>query len=564
MYIYSVNKNPRWRKTKMKDKNFKNVIEKFEKKKGYKLRQWQQEALSKISEVEPGKVVLCDATCGAGKSTVQALHIASEMARLEEQGKHGIFMIASPRLMLNGQLYGGLEEKIENFHERVRVYNLSSGDLVDENGNTIIKMSDVKLDGMGRGSLANTLKKKHVLIVGCFKTLNNNVEEGEPIEALEKLLNARTKTAEDVFDVVVIDEVHKGFKKNTFKTLNKMSRFLTLYSATPTKTNKTNADEEINYGFSRALEDGVVVKPVLYTVTADELTDENKMDIKCSRINSVFKHLHGKYSAGDRLGKRPVLCVFDNGVDNLNVYRDSLKKIYGDEIDVAVYASAKTVRVKDSKGVTQSTYELKMNFNGVEVDSKEELRRLQEDSNKPLVILSAYMLQEGIDMPYINGVLVLGEKTDTNLYQAVCRGDRLAEDKDHFNVYVPDYLIGDIDDFLGKLVDGFENKMDFGDGEERATGQSNAVDDEDLSKYPNVVPFMKRHHDLCVKLINDYDEEHKIEISKKRFFDRAKELLDNGGTVGEALALTHEMGHELFMDEDFVDSFYDFCEVYGH
>lgn len=549
------------------------AIETFENK-FYPLRQWQRDALSRIAGMSDGQAMLCDATCGAGKSTVQALHIDYSMRLRENKGEHGIYLIASPRLFLNEQLYCGIEEKIPDFKNRCKVYNFSSGDILvatDANGKddkkSCILLKDAAFGCCGRNNINKILEKRHVLIVACFTSLNNDLDatkRNADSESMIMKLFSACKAADRALDVVVIDEVHKGFKSKTFTVLKNNTRNLTLYSATPTKFIDRNSDVRISYSFHDALSDGVVVRPRLYELATKNGGGAIDKAVKCGCVMSAFEHL----LSSEGVGKRKVLCVFDNTVDHLNEYRDKIMNQYGNKVDVAVYASKKNVVKKNRFGVAVSRVPLDLNFNGVLAKSKKDLREKQDASKKPLVILSAYMLQEGIDMPYINGVLILGEKTDNNLYQAICRGDRVNKKdrtKKHFNVYVPSYLCGSTDDFLFNLIEDFDDEMDFGSGEEKATGQSQKQNPDELEALPVVAAMLMRHKECIVRMRSAYDEKHLAENAWKRVFAEAKKVLDNGGTRGKAMAVENKYVHTLIAKPNYLEhlkELTEFCENY--
>lgn len=161
-------------------------------------------------------------------------------------------------------------------------------------------------------------------------------------------------------------------------------------------------------------------------------------------------------------------------------------------------------------------------------------------------------------------MLILGEKTDVNLYQAVCRGDRKNrkdETKTHFNVYVPDYLNCYSNTFLFKLIDGFENELDFGNGEEKASGQTNNNADA-AEKHPELVPMALHDKKMVVELVNAYNREHHAENAVKQLYADAKQLLDNGGTRGEAIAIAVHRMNDLHLAVARLMDFVNFCNEY--
>lgn len=241
------------------------------------------------------------------------------------------------------------------------------------------------------------------------------------------------------------------------------------------------------------------------------------------------------------------MCVFDNTVDHLNEYRDKIMNQYGNKVDAAVYASKKDVVKKNRFGVAISRTTPDLNFNGALVKSKKDLRKKHGESKKPPVILSACMLQEGIGMPYINGVLILGEKTDNNLYQAICRGDRVNKKdktKKHFNVYVPSYLCGSIDDFLFNLIEDFDNEMDFGSGEEKATGQSQKQDPDEFKTLPVAAPMLMRHKACTVRMRSPHTTKSiSLRTLGSACSPKPRRFWTTAGLGGKAMAVENKYVH---------------------
>ena len=106
-------------------------------------------------------------------------------------------------------------------------------------------------------------------------------------------------------------------------------------------------------------------------------------------------------------------------------------------------------------------------------------------NHNPKIIMNAFMLTEGIDLPEINGVLLLCQKSDASLYQAISRGCRKTAGKVNFNLYVTseDGISERVETFLGELVKFTDGQFDFGGTIEDINNGSN--DDDEDTDYQN-------------------------------------------------------------------------------
>lgn len=522
------------------------VIADYELITGYPLRTWQFQALKSLDQLmsKPRISVLVDATCGSGKTTVQHLTI-DYVARLKEaDGKKAMILLASPRLLLNTQLLKYCKSNIKDFDKRFTVLNMASNDLGDA------KFDMPTSTGFGISNKLNS--DKHIILLACDTSVNMDFDNAaRQIESrIMHLASHRTKNGHEVtFDLTIVDEAHKDIDLSVLRELKKMSNILVAYTATPSKRlSKICSTKRISYGFRKAIKDGVVVPPSLYLVSK---TNKLKEKDKATSIVASIKHLIDEAEETVRLGEehRAVEVVFDNSIDHLRNYENTLRKIYSvDRLDIAILASEKEVAVKNEQGERVKKYEIYSSFNGEKLKDSEVLKKI-EDSKKHTIILSAYKIQEGIDIKAINGVCILCDKRENNLYQAICRGDRTAPGKKKFNIYITADSDDQIHDFLDKMVEGFENQIDFGDGIEHGAGKEVETEEVDISALKSVVPLAFRYKNAVVKAVEEYKLENEICIASENFKEEAYNMWNNGEEIGKIWTLFARDEYDHFSDE---------------
>lgn len=500
----------------------------------FKLRDWQLQAMKTLEQVmtKPRISVLVDATCGSGKTTVQHLTIDYVARQKESIGKRAVILLSSPRLLLNEQLIEECQKKIKDFRDRFNVLDLSSKDLGDA------KFDNATSTGLGISNKLNS--NKHNIILACDKSVNLDFEKAA-LQVESRIMNLashRTKNGSEVtFDLTLIDEAHKDIDISVLRELKKLSNVFVAYTATPSKRlSELCSTKKISYGFSRAIKDGVVVRPSLYLVSK---TNKLNTKDKATSIMASLKHLIGETEKSRRLGNsgRAVEVVFDNSIDHLGNYESTIRTAYHeDELDIAILASEKEVAVKNMHGEAVSKKEISSSFNGEKMDDRDVLDKIKE-SKKHTIILSAYKIQEGIDIKSINGVCILCDKRENNLYQAICRGDRTAPGKEKFNIYVTSDSDEQIHEFLDKMVNGFENTIDFGDGIETGAGQDAETEEIDISMLNSVIPLAFRYKKAVVKAIDDYNTENATELASEKFKDEAWAMWKAGEEIGKVWTL---------------------------
>ena len=498
------------------------------------LRNWQLQAMKTLERLISNRPisVLVDATCGSGKSTVQHMAIDYVARQKEAEGKKAMILLASPRLLLNEQLLKCCKSNIKEFDERFTVLNMASNDLGDA------KFDMLTSTGFGISNKLNS--NKHIILLACDTSVNMDFDNAaRQIESrIMHLASHRTKNGHEVtFDLTMIDEAHKDIDNTVLVELKKMSNTLVAYTATPSKRlSKICSTKRISYGFRQAIKDGVVVPPSLYLVSR---TNKLKEKDKATSIVASIKHLINEAENTRNLGddNRAVEVVFDNSIDYLRNYENTLRNIYAIEaLDIAILASEKEVAIKNQHGERVKKYEIYSSFNGEKLDDAEVLEKIR-NSKKHTIILSAYKVQEGIDIKVINGVCILCDKRENNLYQAICRGDRTAPGKKKFNIYITADSDDQIHDFLDKMVEGFEGEIDFGDGIELGAGKEVETEEVDISALKSVVPMAIRYRNAIVKAVEEYKTENEIQIASEAFKDEAWNMWHKGEELGKVWTL---------------------------
>ena len=159
--------------------------------------------------------------------------------------------------------------------------------------------------------------------------------------------------------------------------------------------------------------------------------------------------------------------------------------------------------------------------NGKEWTKESLLEECRKDNGNK-IILNAFMLTEGIDLPTINGVLMLCSKEDASLYQAIMRGCRTAENKKNFALIAPVRFNGkDLLDedrkFLRKLIYAIGGSLDFGGHIE---DQMDGGDDDKDDKKGNVlIAEFKKINEAIEASIKEYERFFTEEKTKEDFID---------------------------------------------
>lgn len=456
---------------KIKQENVNKIVEEFKKFvlrfKGEPARKCQVEAIKALFTGYHSRF-LFDLCCGAGKTIIEAFLVYKEIINSKTKNKYARVMIASHRLLLNNQLVDIVNAALTaNKITNVKWFNLSSA---------TIKINGIVAAPFKKTSI-NTIRscQDHVIIIACAASEKNHFKENNT-DMMENILNEELEENTQMIadnnkskflNAIIQDEIHKDIPSKVLNNFNIISNKVFGFTATPNNKNLEwfGSENIFEYWFFKALEDGIVVKGKLYISKPNAKKWKKK---EATNLIECFEHLKKKCK---KMGLIPVFLNYFSSVDSLTEYAQTIIKKYGNKVDVAVFASYK--EIKDEKGATK--IEVQCELNGVVKSKAELLKYCQErdDNSKPLIILSAFMIVEGIDIPSINGVGIWCEKNDANMFQAACRGcrtDKKHPNKTHFYIYTSEYLATESKNFLTKLYNGFNGELDFGDGQDDCKG----------------------------------------------------------------------------------------------
>lgn len=406
--------------------------------------------------------------CGAGKTIIEAFLIFMEIIESNNNHNFARIMIASHRLLLNKQLVNIVNDALTaNKIKNVKWFNLSSATM---------KINGIIAAPFKKTSIKTIMNcEEHAIVIACaasekkhFKEINTDMMENifnELLEEKSQMIADNTKTK--FLNLILQDEIHKDIPAKVLNNFDAISEKVIGFSATPNKKIiEWFGNENIfEYLFCQALLDGIVVKGSLYIAKTKAKRLKNK---EATCLIECFEHLKKKCK---KMNLIPVYLNYFSSVDNLMSYAKTINKKYSDTVDVAVFASYK--EIKDEKGATKIEAQCELNGESMSKDELLEYCQKRDGNSKPLIILSAFMIVEGIDIPSINGVGIWCEKNDANMFQAACRGCRIDKDhpnKTHFYIYTSEELATDTKDFLTKLYNGFNGQLDFGDGQDDCKG----------------------------------------------------------------------------------------------
>lgn len=454
--------------------NIDETIEDFEKfVKTYKGTDARTGQINAIKALFEGNInhskFLFNLCCGAGKTIIEAYLIFKEIRDCEQNNKKARIMIASHRLLLNTQLVNILYSALDTHGiKNIDWYSLSSATSfkIGNRDFPVSKFTKESIDSIN-------CSDKHIIIVACAVSEKNHfgkndsdtmisINEDEDEEKVADIINVNT--TKHFLNLIIQDELHKDIPTRVLENFEKISEKIYGFTATPSNNNKKWFGRNIfKYSFSQALKDNIVVKAKLYVSQLKYKTKiYKKIDI--SNIIASFDHLQNDLK---NTKQTPIFLNYLSSVDHLVEYGESIKKEYGEKVNVAIFSSTKMI--PDEKNGTKIVSECK--WNGKSEEKENLLSKCQKNEvGKPLIILSAFMIVEGIDIPNINGVGIWCEKNDANMFQAACRGCRTSTGKTYYNIYTTEELVKNTSNFIEKLYNGFDGELDFGDGQSNCTG----------------------------------------------------------------------------------------------
>lgn len=414
----------------------------------FNYREPQVDAIKASMEHDFG---LFDMTCGLGKTLIQASIIYLNLEKAVNEGRSFKCIWVCHRLMLERQVKSVFEYFFGFDFNRL---NCKIVTLNSEGDNSF---KNVANDSMETGDGSNVIYLTTTASINDYIKLHSGIKQDGKLYFAQNVLKH--------MDIYIHDESHKEYSDAMVRTVtNAMTgKKAFFFTATPGKYLTENLPTICKCSYAQAVAANYIVKPRFFPVKAIDLANLNSNALGNIVIRAA-KHL--KQS---RRTEVSTLCVFMPSVDAvyhvgniLNEYKKAhphFKKFNVYEIISEKKLEVDDITVQVGLRVNGSMY----NHNYRKY-TKNEILKILKDDPEPKIILNAFMLTEGIDLPNINGVLIACEKSDASLYQAVCRGCRTAPGKDSFNLYAvtEEGVAERTEKFIEELTNIAGGEFDFG------------------------------------------------------------------------------------------------------
>ena len=416
--------------------------------KNFNYREQQVDAIMASMEHDFG---LFDMTCGLGKTLIQASIIYLNLKKTVNEKRSFKCIWVCHRLMLERQVKSVFEKFFGSNFKKLDCKILT----LNSEGDSSFK--SVANDAMETGDGSNVIYLTTTASINDYIKLHSGTKQDGKLYFAQNVLKH--------MDLYVHDESHKEFSEAMVKTVtNAMTgKKAYFFTATPGKYLTQNLPTICKCTYAQAVSAGYIVKPKFYPVKAEDIANLNYNALSNIVIRSA-KHL--KQS---RKPEIPTLCVFMPSVDAVyhvgNILTEyKAKHLHFKKFNVYEIISEKNLEVNDM------TVQVGLRLNGSKYNqnyrkyTKDKILEMLKNDPEPKIILNAFMLTEGIDLPNINGVLIACEKSDASLYQAVCRGCRIAPGKDSFNLYAvtEEGVAERTEKFIEELTNITGGKFDFG------------------------------------------------------------------------------------------------------
>ena len=428
----------------------------------FEYRDVQQQAIEASFSHNHG---LFDMTCGVGKTLIQASIIRSAVEECKQNNKQFIGLFVCHRLMLEDQVMREYERFFKFSELGVKLVKLNSE-------------GDNSLKAIAKNNMQTVMKNEHILYMTTTASINDYIKDNTT-SSKDGVIEAGIHIFKPL-TLYVHDEAHKEYNAQIVNQILCSSRTSKVYFFTATPGQYLTDNDDLptiaTCTYADAVKAGYIVKPILHFVknATIKLTanDEGNAVIK------AFKHMK-KYRTDT-----PSLITFHDSIDTVRntaqVIIDYKAKHPRFNAHVYEIVSDKMIDGKWLAG-------LRLNGQRTNADdrlyTKSEILDILREDSSPKIIMNAFMLTEGIDLPEINGVFILCEKSDASLYQAISRGCRKTANKTDFFLYttVADGIGIRTEKFIEDLANdvGGHTNFDFGGIiEDVNNGSADTVDDD--------------------------------------------------------------------------------------
>lgn len=490
-----------------------------------KLRDPQLDAVVQWFDSEHG---LYEMACGVGKTFIQIILFMLGILDAEKQGKKFIGLWACHRLLLTAQVIDEFNKKSNGFFKEHNV-------------------EFCKLNSDGKESFETKANEKfkwgvpkHVIYFTTQTSMNDYVKKYDKVQKKSTGINKLAGVLKNI-DLYVADEAHKEMSDELVKTIRDCCGRSYFFTATPGEYLKVNLKTLYSYTYADAVKAGFIVKPKLFTVAVDNYKRVD--DVYMSNcIWRTVRHMRKSRKANNK-SESVSLVVFLDSVDSVATVGKILNEIKRDpnkksihKVNIYEIVSDKDITINEEK------WHAGLKLNGDLMNdadrqwTKEEILTKLKSDEKDKIILNAFMLTEGIDLPEINGVLIGCKKEDASLYQAVSRGCRkpAGSQKSDYNLYVIEEEQERLKWFVEELTKVTNAEFDFGGRIVDTPMGSNNDDNNDPPESGNIVDNQTEDFkklDATIKHVKSSFDSWKIVLKEIDEFTRTMET----GTITERL-----------------------------
>jgi superfamily II DNA or RNA helicase len=369
---------------------------------------YQDEAVSNALATNLGQIIL---PTGTGKSRIEA-RIIEEMIR-KTDCKFGLYVIATPRILLTNQLMKTVVEHIAKGNKTpVMRAIVHSGADVDFG-----KQDDIKIEQViERSGAVNTTNPKELRIqIQKAQIADTPLIICATYHSLDVVAIAAHK-ADVRINVIINDEAHNIVSKEFFASVEAVKREAdAMFSFTATQ--RTTASDtgcgmnnEQFYGQvictrspREMIDQGYIVRPRLHLVHVD---DEESAD--ASAVISAFQK-HREVA-----GENAKLLINCNDSEQLTHIVESKEFTAFVNTEMQAGKNFKLFYICSATG-----------YNGDKDRNKEQFVKDLNSHNGPALVLHIRMLTEGIDVPDMTGIMVMRSMNKSRFLQSLGRATRL-------------------------------------------------------------------------------------------------------------------------------------------
>ena len=472
---------------------------------------------------------LLEIACGVGKTWIQVFTFVREILNAEKEGRKFKGIWVCHRLLLEAQVKNNFNSLTNNFFTEHNVKLI----MLNSEGDNSLKQkgADEMATGMPEHVIYFTTTASIIDYVKHHDTLHKNGLDALANNILSKV------------DLYIHDEAHKEFSDSLVKTvqaaMNDNNKKYYFFTATPGKYLTNNLTTIYHCNFAEAVKASYIVKPRFFGMEVKDYANLNDLAYTNLVIRTV-KHCRKSRKENTNL------IVFLPSVDavamvgkQLNEVKNNLKRKAIRNVNIYEIISDKDIAIDEKK------YKACLRVNGNDYNNnkkytKAEILEIIRNDKNEKIILNAFMLTEGIDLPELNSVLIACQKSDASLYQAVSRGCRKSQGKVDFNLYaitetgIADNMI----DFLKNLADITGGTFDFGGIVEDQNDGSADNDDPPFPEDGNIVNnIFTKYKDLDVYVKSMKTDFDKWSIIANEIGE-LKEIMSGSDTIAKINAAT--------------------------